>query len=108
MMGTQEIQRWGNEVIFSMQKFCSISSFLFSSQSLENTGDQSHKMPTDRCVRLTLVSMVNDLKEAWISDHPYLAVCYLWQYAPTWAWWLMNKMGKIRIQNFKCGVVSHS
>ncbi|XP_026510004.1 dehydrogenase/reductase SDR family member 7 [Terrapene carolina triunguis] len=74
------------------------------SKTLDNTGDQSHKMPTDRCVRLTLVSMVNDLKEAWISDHPYLAVCYLWQYAPTWAWWLMNKMGKIRIQNFKRGV----
>ena len=63
-------------------------------------------MPTDRCVRLTLVSTANDVKEAWISDHPYLAVCYLWQYAPTWAWWLMNRMGKRRIQNFKSGVVS--
>ncbi|KFV79130.1 Dehydrogenase/reductase SDR family member 7, partial [Struthio camelus australis] len=68
---------------------------------VRSTGD---KMPTDRCVRLTLVSTVNDLKEAWISDQPYLAVCYLWQYAPTWAWWLMNKMGKRRIQNFKSGV----
>uniref|UniRef100_K7FEU4 Dehydrogenase/reductase 7 n=1 Tax=Pelodiscus sinensis TaxID=13735 RepID=K7FEU4_PELSI len=74
------------------------------SKVLDNTGDQSHKMPTDRCARLTLVSMVNDLKEAWVSDHPYLAVCYLWQYAPTWAWWLLNKMGKIRIKNFKSGV----
>ncbi|KAM6358419.1 dehydrogenase/reductase SDR family member 7 isoform 1-T1 [Alca torda] len=74
------------------------------SKSIENSGDQSHKMPTDRCVRLTLVSTANDLKEAWISDHPYLAVCYLWQYAPTWAWWLMNRMGKRRIQNFKSGV----
>ncbi|XP_010582491.1 PREDICTED: dehydrogenase/reductase SDR family member 7 [Haliaeetus leucocephalus] len=73
-------------------------------KSIENSGDQSHKMPTDRCVRLTLVSTANDLKEAWISDHPYLAVCYLWQYAPTWAWWLMNRMGKRRIQNFKSGV----
>lgn len=63
-------------------------------------------MPTDRCVRLTLVSVANDLKEAWVSDNPYLAVCYLWQYAPTWAWWLMNRMGKKRIQNFKSGVVS--
>ncbi|KAJ7410005.1 Dehydrogenase/reductase SDR family member 7 [Pitangus sulphuratus] len=73
-------------------------------KSIENSGDQSHKMPTDRCARLTLVSTANDLKEAWISDHPYLAVCYLWQYAPTWAWWLMNRMGKRRIQNFKSGV----
>uniref|UniRef100_A0A8B9ZPU2 Dehydrogenase/reductase SDR family member 7 n=1 Tax=Anas zonorhyncha TaxID=75864 RepID=A0A8B9ZPU2_9AVES len=71
----------------------------------ENLGRKSlplfNGMPTDRCVRLTLVSTANDLKEAWISDHPYLAVCYLWQYAPTWAWWLMNRMGKRRIQNFK-------
>ncbi|NXL75414.1 DHRS7 reductase, partial [Leptocoma aspasia] len=75
-------------------------------KSLETSGDQSHKMPTDRCARLTLVSVANDVKEAWISDHPYLAVCYLWQYAPTWAWWLMNRMGKRRIQNFKSGIVS--
>jgi len=59
-------------------------------------------------VRLTLVSMANDLKEAWVSDQPYLAICYLWQYAPTWAWWLMNKLAKKRIQNFKSGVVSLS
>ncbi|XP_077180063.1 dehydrogenase/reductase SDR family member 7 [Paroedura picta] len=68
-----------------------------------NVGDQSHKMTTERCVQLTLVSMVNDLKEAWVSDQPYLTVCYLWQYAPTWAWWLLNRMGKRRIQNFKSG-----
>uniref|UniRef100_A0ACB8G5K8 Dehydrogenase/reductase SDR member 7 n=1 Tax=Sphaerodactylus townsendi TaxID=933632 RepID=A0ACB8G5K8_9SAUR len=70
-----------------------------------NVGDQSHKMTTERCVQLTLVSTANDLKEAWISDQPYLAVCYLWQYTPTWAWWLLNRVGKKRIQNFKSGVV---
>ncbi|XP_013912585.1 PREDICTED: dehydrogenase/reductase SDR family member 7 [Thamnophis sirtalis] len=70
----------------------------------QNVGDQSHKMTTERCVRLTLVSMANDVKEAWISDHPYLAVCYMWQYMPTWAWWLLNRMGKKRIENFKSGV----
>ncbi|XP_028594034.2 dehydrogenase/reductase SDR family member 7 [Podarcis muralis] len=68
-----------------------------------NVGDQSHKMETGRCVRLTLISMANDIKEAWISDHPYLAVCYLWQYTPTWAWWLLNRLGKKRIENFKRG-----
>lgn len=71
----------------------------------QNVGDQSHKMTTQRCARLTLVSMANDVKEAWVSDHPYLAVCYMWQYAPTWAWWLLNRMGKKRIENFKSGVV---
>ncbi|KAM6462636.1 dehydrogenase/reductase SDR family member 7 [Liasis olivaceus] len=70
----------------------------------KNVGDQSHKMTTHRCVRLTLVSMANDVNEAWISDHPYLAVCYVWQYAPTWAWWLLNRMGKKRIENFKHGM----
>ncbi|XP_020669355.1 dehydrogenase/reductase SDR family member 7 [Pogona vitticeps] len=70
----------------------------------KNVGDQSHKMRTDRCARLTLVSIANDIMEAWVSDNPYLAVCYLWQYAPTWAWWLLNRLGKTRIQNFKSGV----
>ncbi|XP_066485777.1 dehydrogenase/reductase SDR family member 7 [Tiliqua scincoides] len=70
----------------------------------ETVGDQQHKMTTERCARLTLVSVANELKEAWISDQPYLAVCYLWQYAPTWAWWLLNRMGRRRIQNFKSGV----
>ncbi|XP_039175492.1 dehydrogenase/reductase SDR family member 7 [Crotalus tigris] len=70
----------------------------------QNVGDQSHKMTTHRCARLTLVSMANDVKEAWVSDHPYLAICYMWQYMPTWAWWLLNNMGKKRIENFKSGV----
>ncbi|KAL8168767.1 UNVERIFIED_CONTAM: Dehydrogenase/reductase SDR member 7 [Gekko kuhli] len=69
-----------------------------------NIGDESHKMATERCVRLTLVSMVNDLKEAWISEQPYLTAYYLSQYAPTLAWWLMNRMGPRRIQNFKSGL----
>ncbi|XP_070606746.1 dehydrogenase/reductase SDR family member 7 [Erythrolamprus reginae] len=70
----------------------------------ESVGDQSHKMTTQRCVRLTLVSMANDVKEAWISDQPYLAACYMWQYAPTWAWWLLSRLGKKRIENFKSGL----
>ncbi|XP_026526043.1 dehydrogenase/reductase SDR family member 7 [Notechis scutatus] len=70
----------------------------------QNVGDQSHKMTTHRCARLTLVSIANDVKEAWVSDHPYLAICYTWQYFPTWAWWLLNRMGKKRIKNFKSGV----
>lgn len=62
-------------------------------------------MPTSRCVRLMLVSMANDLKEVWIADQPFLLIAYLWQYMPTWAWWLTNKLGKKRIENFKSGVV---
>ncbi|XP_058423038.1 dehydrogenase/reductase SDR family member 7 [Diceros bicornis minor] len=69
-----------------------------------NGGDQSHKMATSRCVRLMLISMANDLKEVWIADQPFLLMAYLWQYMPTWAWWITNKVGKKRIENFKSGV----
>lgn len=66
--------------------------------------DQSYKMPTSRCVRLMLISMANDLKEVWISDHPVLLGAYLWQYMPTWALWLTSRLGKKRIQNFENGL----
>ncbi|KAG8449381.1 hypothetical protein GDO86_016145 [Hymenochirus boettgeri] len=65
--------------------------------------DQSHKMTTGRCVRLILITIANNLKESWISEQPYLMICYLWQYAPTWAWWITEKIGKKRIENFKSG-----
>ncbi|KAM3920183.1 dehydrogenase/reductase SDR family member 7 isoform 1-T1 [Leptodactylus fuscus] len=70
--------------------------------------DQSHKMETDRCVRLILISTANNLNEAWIADQPYLMLYYLWQYAPTWGWWLTQKGGQKRIQNFKSGIDADS
>ncbi|KAJ1107730.1 hypothetical protein NDU88_005119 [Pleurodeles waltl] len=70
--------------------------------------DQSYKMPTARCVQLMLVSIANNLKEIWIADQPYLCVCYLWQYMPTWAWWITGKIGRKRIQNFKDGLDADS
>ncbi|XP_037359354.1 dehydrogenase/reductase SDR family member 7 isoform X3 [Talpa occidentalis] len=73
-------------------------------KAVSNDGDQTYKMATSRCVRLMLISMANDLKEVWIADHPYLLVAYLWQYLPTWAWWITGKLGKKRIENFKRGV----
>ncbi|XP_071971903.1 dehydrogenase/reductase SDR family member 7 [Engystomops pustulosus] len=77
-------------------------------QSVGAKTDQSHKMATDRCVRLILVSAANDLKETWIADQPYLMIYYLWQYAPTWGWWLTQKAGQKRIQNFKSGIDADS
>ncbi|KAG2457735.1 DHRS7 reductase, partial [Polypterus senegalus] len=68
--------------------------------------DQSHKMSTQRCIHLILVAMANNLEEVWIADQPFLAVQYLWQYAPTWAWWITSKLGKRRVENFKRGLVS--
>uniref|UniRef100_A0A2K6SL33 Dehydrogenase/reductase 7 n=1 Tax=Saimiri boliviensis boliviensis TaxID=39432 RepID=A0A2K6SL33_SAIBB len=59
-------------------------------------GDQSYKMATSRCMWLMLISMANDVKEVWISEHPFLA------------WWITNKMGKKRFENFKSGVDADS
>ncbi|MEE6494025.1 hypothetical protein FKM82_017002 [Ascaphus truei] len=70
--------------------------------------DQSFKMSTGRCARLILISTANNLKETWISHHPFLLICYLWQYAPSWAWWLTENLGQRRIQNFKSGVDADS
>ncbi|XP_049753793.1 dehydrogenase/reductase SDR family member 7 isoform X2 [Elephas maximus indicus] len=73
-------------------------------KSVGNDGDQSYKMATSRCVRLMLISMANDLKEVWISDHPFLLLAYLGQYMPTLTWWLSSKLGKRRIENFRSGM----
>ncbi|XP_063296361.1 dehydrogenase/reductase SDR family member 7 [Pelobates fuscus] len=72
------------------------------------TTDQSSKMPTERCARLILITIANNLYETWIAEQPFLAICYLWQYTPTWAWWLTGKLGAQRIQNFKRGVDADS
>lgn len=77
-------------------------------KTLGSDGDQSHKMATSRCVRLMLISMANDLKEVWIAEQPFLLMVYLWQYMPTWAWWITNKLGKKRIENFKKGLDADS
>lgn len=79
-----------------------------SNQSVGLTADQSHKMATERCARLILVTAANDLNESWIAEQPYLSICYLWQYAPTWAWWITGKVGQKRIQNFKRGLDADS
>ncbi|XP_020034531.1 dehydrogenase/reductase SDR family member 7-like [Castor canadensis] len=60
----------------------------------DNELDHLPKMTTHRCVRLMLISMVNDLKEAWIAEQPFLLVAYLWQYMPTFGWWITIKLWK--------------
>ncbi|XP_062325584.1 dehydrogenase/reductase SDR family member 7 [Osmerus eperlanus] len=67
-------------------------------------GDQQHKMPTSRCVRLILVGMANGIKEMWIAQQPFLLLYYVWQYMPTLAWYLTNRLGKKRVENFKAGL----
>ncbi|XP_036887187.1 dehydrogenase/reductase SDR family member 7 [Sturnira hondurensis] len=77
-------------------------------QSVGSDPDQPNKMATSRCARLMLVSMANDLKEVWIGEQPFLLVVYLWQYMPTWGIWLMNRLGKKIIANFKGGLGTFS
>ncbi|MBN3307738.1 DHRS7 reductase, partial [Amia calva] len=74
-------------------------------KALPITGDQGHKMPTSRCVRLILVGVANGVKEMWIAQQPFLLFYYLWQYTPTLAWALTNRLGSRRVQNFKAGLV---
>ncbi|CAL8286834.1 unnamed protein product [Lota lota] len=66
--------------------------------------DQQHKMSTSRCVRWILVGMANQAKEMWIADQPVLLFCYLWQYAPTWAWFFTAWLGRRIVHNFKAGL----
>ncbi|KAM8737482.1 dehydrogenase/reductase SDR family member 7 [Acanthopagrus schlegelii] len=71
-------------------------------------GNQEHKMPTSRCVHLMLVGIANGVKEMWIAQQPFLLFYYVWQYAPTFAWFITNKLGRKRVQNFKAGLDADS
>ncbi|KAL7380249.1 hypothetical protein ABVT39_014386 [Epinephelus coioides] len=75
---------------------------------LSAAGSQEHKMATSRCVRLMLVGMANGVKEMWIAQQPFLLFYYLWQYAPTFAWFVTNVLGRKRVQNFKAGLDADS
>ncbi|KAK6478941.1 dehydrogenase/reductase SDR family member 7-like isoform X3 [Huso huso] len=73
-------------------------------KAVNSDADQSHKMSTSRCVSLILVGMANNVKEMWISEQPFLLFNYMWQYTPTWAWWITDLFGKRRVKNFKAGM----
>lgn len=53
-----------------------------------------------------LVGIANGVKEMWIAQQPFLLFYYAWQYAPTFAWFITNMLGRKRVQNFKAGLVS--
>ncbi|KAM3594829.1 uncharacterized protein V6R79_014593 [Siganus canaliculatus] len=75
---------------------------------MASAGSQEYKMPTSRCVRLMLVGIANSVKEMWIAQQPFLAFYYAWQYTPTVAWFLTNKLARKRVQNFKAGLDADS
>lgn len=39
-------------------------------------------MPTERCAKLMVVGMVNNLDEIWISENPMLLGTYIKEYFP--------------------------
>ncbi|XP_066535448.1 dehydrogenase/reductase SDR family member 7 [Hoplias malabaricus] len=75
---------------------------------VSSAGDQTHKMSTERCVQLMLAGLTNRVKEMWIGQQPFLLFFYIWQYTPTFAWFITNKLGQKRVQNFKAGLDADS
>lgn len=75
---------------------------------VSTVGSQEHKMSTSRCVRLILVGITNRVQEMWIAQQPFLVFYYAWQYTPTLAWFITNKLGRKRVQNFKAGLDADS
>ncbi|XP_028247735.1 dehydrogenase/reductase SDR family member 7-like [Glycine soja] len=56
------------------------------------------RVPSERCAELTIIAATHGLKEAWISYQPVLTVMYLVQYMPTIGYWVMDKIGKSRVE----------
>ncbi|KAL1322472.1 hypothetical protein HN51_067477 [Arachis hypogaea] len=56
------------------------------------------RVPAEKCAELTIIAATHGLKEAWISYQPVLAVMYLVQYMPTVGHWVMDKVGKNRVE----------
>ena len=63
------------------------------SQSPDITDGAGKRDPTrvtaERCAQLTVVALVNELDEVWISKNPILLFTYLFRYCPNLANWLV-------------------
>jgi len=65
----------------------------------ENIGDELKSagiytfdvMSTERCAKLMVVSMANNLDEVWISENPALLMLYTKQYLPNLSRWISKK-----------------
>ncbi|XP_055835096.1 uncharacterized protein LOC129903551 isoform X3 [Solanum dulcamara] len=62
------------------------------------TGSTERRVSSERCAELTIVAASHGIKEAWISYQPVLAVMYLVQYMPSVGYWLMDKIGRKRVE----------
>ncbi|XP_010258509.1 PREDICTED: dehydrogenase/reductase SDR family member 7 isoform X2 [Nelumbo nucifera] len=69
-----------------------------SGASTSGQRGSSEHVSSERCAELIIIAATHGLKEVWISDQPVLAVMYLVQYMPTIGYWLMDKVGKNRVE----------
>ena len=68
------------------QIFCDTRILPF--QELKSSGIYAFDvMSTERCAKLMVVSMANNLDEVWISDNPALLMLYTKQYLPNLSRW---------------------
>ncbi|XP_058756121.1 uncharacterized protein LOC131629352 [Vicia villosa] len=70
-------------------------------QTVNNAGSQvpsEKRVSAEKCAELTIIAATHGLKEAWISYQPVLVVMYLVQYMPTIGYWVMDKVGKSRVE----------
>lgn len=47
-------------------------------------------MPTERCAKLMVIGMANNLDEVWISENPMLLATYMKQYFPNLYSWIVK------------------
>lgn len=70
--------------------------------SLSGLSKKNHmkKMTTERCAKLMVVGMANNLDETWISEHPALLMVYLNQYFPNLTRWISKNYSLAMVKSF--------
>lgn len=71
-----------------------------------STTSKELKMPVERCARLILSSMIipGNGGETWIAQQPTLLFCFINQYMPSVANWMLQKMGPTRLAMWQAGL----
>lgn len=87
--------------------FSNIFLHSFTNVADERLGKQMNptdkRMPTDRCAHLSCLAIANRLSEVWISEHPFLFITYLAQYAPDTGRWILKKYGTTTLMKAREG-----
>ncbi|XP_059159594.1 dehydrogenase/reductase SDR family member 7-like [Physella acuta] len=61
------------------------------------------RMTTDKCAQYIVSATVNQLYEAWVSQHPWLVLLYFQQYFPDFTRWLLLKFGTTYLMKMREG-----